>query len=315
MSTRFEIIPYQNNLKDKLGSSSDSDSATDIPSKQPNLNLIYFDNNSPNTLIFCHGGAWITNSAKDFIKFSKKFINLNIILLSYQLSTKPKTVIYPQAYLDIKLGLETIKTRKLLLNKQATLAGHSCGTHLILHTLQRYYTNHIPEIKRFIGLEGIYDLDSLVNSFPSYREWFLDYVFCRDNVPNAYKDLSCLGYFKNSMEFDNSANVAKECDNNHTYNKGLEYYLVYSLDDELIDSCQSDLMFKDLVGSRDGDGHASNVHTNAGDNNADNTDNTTTRPSKLKVCRIEGCFGGHDEMLMNDKVINLIETIASGNFC
>lgn len=86
----------------------------------------------------------------------------------------------------------------------------------------------------------------------------------------------------------------------------LEYYLLYSLDDELIDVCQSDLMFKSLTGSSRNSDRTKLIDTKSVDTTSCNTKSMDT-----KVTRIESCFGGHDEMLLNVKVINLLESIAN----
>ena len=91
--------------------------------KSSDLNLLYFNNSSLNTLVFCHGGAWITNKSSDFIEFGKLFSRVNVVPLSYNLSTKPSgTVVYPQAYLEIREGLETLINTGIELGK-ITIAG------------------------------------------------------------------------------------------------------------------------------------------------------------------------------------------------
>jgi len=108
------------------------------------------------------------------------------------------------------------------------LIGHSCSAHMI-SALFFEQMNLCPQILQstaaVILSEGIYDIDSLLRSFPTYRDWFIEPVF----GPGPYHKFSIL---------------------NSTLHHGLDFpwLLIHSEGDTLVDVRQTTEMHDHLRG-------------------------------------------------------------------
>jgi len=113
------------------------------------------------------------------------------------------------------------------------LIGHSCGAHMIstLFFMSTEEMKLCPPIlestKAVILSEGIYDVDSLLRSFPKYRDWFVEPAF----GPDSYHKSSIL---------------------NSTLHHGVDFpwLLIHSEGDTLVDVYQTTEMHNHLRDSK-----------------------------------------------------------------
>lgn len=117
--------------------------------------------------------------------------------------------------------------------------GHSCGSHLLgsifLAPPQSQAMQLSPSgsllraVRGILTTEGIFDIDLLMQSFPTYREWFLESAFGpRDN----YSSVSLTRWNLRSTH--------------------IRWMLVHSKGDTLVDLAQSRAMYDKLVALHEG---------------------------------------------------------------
>lgn len=126
-------------------------------------------------------------------------------------------------------GISVCDTNKLC------LIGHSCGAHILssifLEATQgedslRPPLELLENTKAIITSEGLYDIDLLLSSFPSYRAWFIEAAFGRRST---YKDVSV-------------TKMTPRAEYHH-----LQWLIVHSKGDTLVDEAQSEAMFQHLL--------------------------------------------------------------------
>jgi kynurenine formamidase len=172
------------------------------------------------TLVFVHGGAWISGDKSDYQEMAQKLSQQNFCVAVINYSLAPAFQ-HPQTISDLDSVLTKLQSKK---NKNCNfkkiyLIGHSAGAHLIAYWAHK---NDSKNIKGFIGLEGIYDLPALAKKWPSYPDWFIKKEFGDEKLwPEASPAL---------IEIKNKA----------------PWLLVHSEDDELVDSRQTDLFADQL---------------------------------------------------------------------
>jgi acetyl esterase/lipase len=178
-------------------------------------------------LIYIHGGAWISGSINDtsFEKLVK--LGYPVAQIEYRLS-KVSNIQHPTHTFDVSEGLKFLfcETKKLNLPDKAVLIGHSCGAHisgLILFQSGWIDENVKNWIIGYIGIQGIYSLDALLKSHPTYDSWFLSYAFPDKNWDqlDLYNNLS---YFS------------------------VKALVIYSLEDELVNFNHSEMFYQALLG-------------------------------------------------------------------
>lgn len=123
---------------------------------------------------------------------------------------------------------------------QLFLVGHSCAAHMLCSIFldmsphspnasdadQLSPSNAVLERTRALVLsEGIYDLDSLISSFPAYRSWFIEDVF---GGHDSYADVS----------------VIKAPTRYHSGH--IKWLIIHSKGDTLVDEQQSQAMYHHL---------------------------------------------------------------------
>ncbi|KAI8910878.1 Alpha/Beta hydrolase protein [Gorgonomyces haynaldii] len=152
----------------------------DYPNKiHPNQSLLYFDAASDRTLIFVHGGAWISGKKSQFQFIPDYFTtkNYNVALIGYRLTDKKQETrnVYPDPVDDVATGI------KLIIDKfpdhKLFVVGHSCGAQLsgLVCLTDRYLK--LSQIKIVVGVEGIYDIPSLASVHPDWIDWFIGWQF------------------------------------------------------------------------------------------------------------------------------------------
>lgn len=119
------------------------------------------------TIVFLHGGAWQSGDKADYDNLVKTFASqhVKVIAANYRLSNVAQ---HPAPIDDLEKTLAGIKDDKIV------LMGHSAGAHMIAF----WNTAHAnPRVRGFIGIEGIYDIPSLIKVWPGYKDWFITKEF------------------------------------------------------------------------------------------------------------------------------------------
>jgi acetyl esterase/lipase len=135
---------------------------------------------------------------------------------------------------------------------QIFLMGHSCSAHMLacilLDSSEPSLAPSAALLRAVRGVvlsEGIYDMDNLLKSFPTYRDWFIVHTF--GNLP-AYDQ-----YLATRMPLREGANH-------------ISWIIVHSKGDTLIDMRQSQAMYEHLRCLHEGDRpEAGHVLTNCED--------------------------------------------------
>ncbi|KAI6036138.1 Alpha/Beta hydrolase protein [Pisolithus microcarpus] len=123
---------------------------------------------------------------------------------------------------------------------QLFLVGHSCAAHMLCsiflnvssHSSDASDDNQIcpsdtilKRTKALVLSEGIYDLDSLISTFPTYRSWFIEDVF---GAHDSYADVSVIRA-------------------STRYHSGhIKWLIIHSKGDTLVDEEQSQAMYNHL---------------------------------------------------------------------
>jgi len=82
----------------------------------------------------------------------------------------------------------------------------------------------LQSVKAIVMSGGIYDLDILINSFPTYREWFIQRAF---GIAPSYTQFSVLKYPSRPLS-------------------AISWLLIHSKGDTLLDQIQTDMMYDHL---------------------------------------------------------------------
>lgn len=127
------------------------------------------------TLLFVHGGAWISGDSKQYSSMANKLSQSGFCVATLNYSLAPQSK-HPKPVQDLNAAIENLITKKSKFCnfKKLFLLGHSAGAHMIAYWATQ---NSVPEVKGFIGLEGIYDIPNLAKTWPSYENWFLKSEF------------------------------------------------------------------------------------------------------------------------------------------
>lgn len=148
------------------------------------------DANRP-LLIFIHGGAWQSGDKKDYEGLGKAFANAGIAVavVNYQLSPK---VQHPKHIEDVAFAYGHLANNVQGFDPNRIIVmGHSAGAHMCglmaadPDMLMRVGTNKDHYPKGLIGLQGIYDIPDLVKVWPTYRNWFIEKAFGKDDKWDA----------------------------------------------------------------------------------------------------------------------------------
>jgi len=137
-------------------------------------------------LLFIHGGAWISGDKSEAKTIAEQISNEGIAVASanYRLSTRPevKSPHHAQDVAKCYAWLVRNACRFGYSPKNIFVMGHSVGAHTAGMLATGTFLSDAGVLppsmpKGFIGLEGIYDVPLLVQTWPTYREWFVDKAF------------------------------------------------------------------------------------------------------------------------------------------
>jgi len=203
-------------------------------------------------IVFVHGGAWRSGDKSDHVWLANALVEqtgLAVAVPNYRLSP---SIRYPTHTTDIQKALLSLISLRSLPDSDPSHAdhtfdiseiwcvGHSAGAH-ILATLCLSPVNtssidpppRLPTptsllgaIKGVVGVEGIYDIDLLLQSFPStYYRKFIQQAF---GVKSSYSDADTTSYM--------CAEGGEE----------IRWLIIHSNGDQLVDRIQAENMFKRL---------------------------------------------------------------------
>ncbi len=137
-------------------------------------------------LVFVHGGAWISGEKGEHAEMAKRFAEdgISVALVNYRLSTDP-TVRSPSHAQDVAAAYAWLVENAGVYGCQPSkifVMGHSAGAHNagIIATSDELVRAGVPPQafpRGFIGLEGIYDIPTLIKVWPGYRDWFIERAF------------------------------------------------------------------------------------------------------------------------------------------
>ncbi|KAG2158355.1 alpha/beta-hydrolase [Suillus bovinus] len=213
---------------------------------------IYIPNPSGETIpplvCFIHGGAWRSEDKLDHAGLARRlasFTGYAVAVPNYRLSpretTEANAVHHPDHAKDILRFLEFVITwggpcdTSVYDSNRLCLMGHSCGAHILSSIFLGATQGEDPlcpsaellkSTKAIIMSEGIYDIDILLSSFPTYRNWFIEAAF---SPRSTYGEVSV-------------TKMTPRMDYHH-----LRWFIVHSKGDTLIDEAQSEAMYQHLL--------------------------------------------------------------------
>jgi acetyl esterase/lipase len=137
--------------------------------------------------LFIHGGAWISGDKAEYAGIGKSFATqgIAVAVINYRLSGSSGSgeVAHVQDGNDAVTALKWLvaNTEKYHLNsKRIFVGGHSAGAQItgIIAAQKDLAT----QVAGFIGLEGIYDIEKLVELRPQYIDQFIATSFTRNKA-------------------------------------------------------------------------------------------------------------------------------------
>jgi len=221
------------------------ESRIDIPYGLHDLNKLdlYTPPNSEQKplIVFVHGGAWRAGDKAQHAQLATRLAlrtDCAVALPNYRLTPgepTPETALHHPAHAeDVLAALEFLLTPPIQYNPRALFViGHSCGAHILtsifLDTSSSTpslspSTSLLASIKALVIAEGIYDIDRLLLTFPSY----IDFIGNAFVVRKSYKDVSPVTF---------------------TLRSGAEHITwltIHSSGDELVDEVQSRVIYDHL---------------------------------------------------------------------
>jgi acetyl esterase/lipase len=172
------------------------------------------------TVVFVHGGAWISGSAAQDSRFGEEMKKAGHcgVVVDYRLAPKFQ---YPAQTNDLETVLQKLKKEKTSKCdfEKLYLVGFSAGAHIIADWAAKFEN---ASVKGFVGISGIYDIAVLVKARPDYVDWFIKKQF---------------GEEKNWKEAGVAARNLKSKS---------PWLLVHSKKDELVNPEQSRIFLKSL---------------------------------------------------------------------
>ncbi|CAG8499768.1 12088_t:CDS:1 [Dentiscutata erythropus] len=197
-------------------------------------------------VILIHGGAWVTGDKKDLEslgKFISSSTNFAVALINYRISKTPE-IKHPVHINDVAAAISWIylnSDKYSYRNDRMYLVGHSIGAFLsaqlvfipeyLINAANSYLKNTektkelFNSIRGIVGIEGIYDIPSLLERWPDYKKKFVEPAFGTD--PEVYKSAS---------------------PQYHSCNDAVTtippYLIIHSLEDELVDIDQSNNFYE-----------------------------------------------------------------------
>ncbi|KAI0673091.1 alpha/beta-hydrolase [Trametes maxima] len=196
----------------------------------------------PAVLVFVHGGAWRSEDKADHAALARTLVvrtGCPVAVPNYRLTTHDAPHQHPSHAQDVLLFLHFLSTWPGPSPKSPQpppshiyLLGHSCAAHILGSIfLASPYAEltpdpHLLSISRAILLsEGIYGIDALLRSFPTYKQWFIAAAF---GDHDAYPHVNVASYpLRPGAEH-------------------IRWLIIHSKGDVLVDQLQSESMYAHL---------------------------------------------------------------------
>lgn len=188
-------------------------------------------------LVYVHGGAWRSGDNQNLHPFASRLVknhNIPVALVNYRLTT-PAThdIVHPLHAHDVLDALNFILSHPSLEFDHSSihLAGHSCGAHI----LSSIYLNSpslsppmplLSSVKSISLSEGLYDLDLLLSTWPSYSSFVLP----------------AFGHDLTKFHTLSPSNFPLREESIH-----IRWFIIHSTGDLLVDLPQSSTMYQHLL--------------------------------------------------------------------
>lgn len=202
-------------------------------------------------VVFVHGGAWRSEDKAKHSELARRLARETacaVAVPNYRLTTPETGLKHPAhaedllAFLEFALRWEGPCGPKhpQYDPSQLYLVGHSCSAHMIASILlvppadaPKTFPSLAPSdallaaVRGVIATEGLYDIDLLLQSFPSYKDWFIANTFGEDAMYAMY-----------SVSRYDLRSSAEE----------IQWLILHSPKDPLVDVLQSETMVQHLQG-------------------------------------------------------------------
>ncbi|KAF8797940.1 alpha/beta-hydrolase [Phlegmacium glaucopus] len=199
-------------------------------------------NSRQNPLIcFIHGGAWRSEDKQDHAQLARNLAlatSYPVAVPNYRLSptTGDPVFVHPAHTQDLLQFLNFILSHPspTFDPHNLILIGHSCSAHMLacifldssaISPSLSPSSELLNSVKGIVMSEGIYDIDTLLTSFPSYREWFIQRAF---GIAESYGQFSVLKYPSRPSS------------------PAISWLLLHSKGDTLVDPIQTNSMYDHL---------------------------------------------------------------------
>ncbi|KAI0035698.1 Alpha/Beta hydrolase protein [Vararia minispora EC-137] len=200
-------------------------------------------NQKPSLICFVHGGAWRSEDKRDHAGLARQLCvrtGNSVAVPNYRL-TKPETPLrHPGHSEDILVFLKYVRNPHAPFGEEQPydreriyLMGHSCSAHMLAsillespHPSLRPPLDLLRAVRGVVFSEGIYDIDKLLESFPSYREWFI------------------------AAAFGDRATYSDDAVSKYSFRQGgtdTQWLIVHSTGDTLVDIIQSRTIYEHLL--------------------------------------------------------------------
>jgi len=144
---------------------------------------------------FVHGGAWRSEDKKDYGVLARNlaaYTSFPVVVPNYRLTQPDSGLQHPAHAQDVLQMLTFLLSWSGPQGSQSPpydpkriyLIGHSCSAHMLACILlDSPESALVPSaallraVRGVVLSEGIYDIDTLVKSFPIYRDWFIRETF------------------------------------------------------------------------------------------------------------------------------------------
>ncbi|GAA5990562.1 hypothetical protein JCM10908_003130 [Rhodotorula pacifica] len=216
----------------------------------------------PPLLVYVHGGAWRSESKEDFRKtlapLLLKQTNLPLAILDYRLAPSDP---HPAQITDVLSGLDLLTASTLLPGEgdspkwdrsRIILLGHSAGAFMCLQVLfdppkgscSPPASKQVRDaVEKAFLIDGIYDLPSLLDEYPSYLSF----------VSDAFGPPSSVDAEEDASSSSSSAQIPYALESparwsipSTAHARRTELHILHSKEDELLSLAQPDFLLQRL---------------------------------------------------------------------
>ncbi|KAI0748259.1 alpha/beta-hydrolase [Daedaleopsis nitida] len=146
-------------------------------------------------VVFVHGGAWRSEDKADHAQLARSLVGLThcpVAVPNYRLTTPQDPVEHPAHASDV------LRFLHFLSSWSGPHAPEPCSAHILGSILLASPFDALAPSPQLLAAtravvlsEGIYDIDLLLRSFPSYKQWFIANAF---GERASYPDVNVASY-------------------------------------------------------------------------------------------------------------------------